>query len=363
MPPFKSSLPKIYLFFAVAIWGIATPVIKATVSYVPPFSFLMLRFWIAGILTIPLSIYILNHYKIDLNRAKHIFISSILGHVIALSLIFLGLSKTKSLDGSVLTAFSPLLVAILGFIILKEILSKRRIEGILIAFIGTLIILATPILETSRIISMNKESLLGNILFFGGILFDGLYIIYVKKYLSHDKIVNPIILTILSFTIAAIIFTPLGIFEQKNIYKKAIYGNTRSCLFSDIDSGQYSTDYKCNFVGCFSQKSPEQYECIINDNIPSFVSRFKINIIEYLKYPNIIGIIYMAIFSGILAYMLFQKGLASLKASESAIFYYIQPLFGIPISMIFLHENISISFIVGAITILVGIYIAEFKKN
>lgn len=358
-----SRLPQIYLFLAVAIWGIATPVIKATGANVPPFTFLMLRFWISGIITIPFSIYILKRNNIDLPRLKKIFISSILGNVIALSLIFLGLSKTTSLEGSILTAFSPLLVGILGFFLLKEILNRRKIEGILIAFIGTIIILLTPILETSGIISMGKESLVGNILFFGGILFDGLYVIYVKRYISDDKIINPIILIFLTFTIATIIFTPLGILEQRSIYKSENYGNIRSCSFSDIDSGQYSNEYKCNFVGCFNEKLPDQYDCIITENIPTFSSRLLINIQEYLKYPNILGIAYMSILSGILAYIFFQKGLKSLKASESAIFYYLQPVFGIPISIIFLHEKVSIFFIIGAITIIAGIYIAEFKKN
>lgn len=362
MPSFKSISPKFYLFVAVAMWGIATPVIKATVTNVPPFTFLMLRFWIAAIITIPASIYILKHNRINLDRAKHIFISSILGHVISLSLIFGGLSKTSSLEGSVLTAFSPLLVAILGFIILREILIKRKIEGILIAFIGTIILLGVP-LFSSVSYSSSTSSVLGNILFFVGILFDGLYVIYVKKYLSNDKILNPTSLTILSFAIAAIIFTPLGLFEQNQNYRNINYGNIRNCAISDIDSGAYSLEYSCNSTGCFNKKDPTQYDCILRKNMPTYSYHLKTNIGEYLKYPNIIGIIYMAMLSGLIAYIFFQKGLKNLKASESAIFYYLQPLFGVPISIIFLHEELSLIFAIGAITILCGIYIAEFKKN
>ena len=364
MPPPKTSfLPKLYLFLAVAIWGIATPIIKATGTTVPPFTFLMLRFLVSGVITIPLSIYVLRHYKIGIQRVKKIFVSSILGNVISLSLIFWGLSKTTSLEGSILTSFSPLLIAILGFFFLKEILNKKKIEGILIAFIGTLIILGTPILETSNVITTNKESFFGNILFFGGILFDGLYVIYIKKYLSQDKIINSIILTILSFSIATIIFIPIGLLEQRNIYKAENYGNIRICTFSDIDAGKYSAEYKCNFVGCFSEKNANQYECIINDNIPSFVSSLRSNIENYIKSTGIIGISYMAIFSGILAYIFFQKGLKNLKASESAIFYYLQPLFGIPISIAFLQEKVSLLFVIGSIIIILGIYLAEFRKN
>lgn len=356
MPSFKSISPKVYLFIAVAIWGVATPVIKATVSNVPPFSFLMLRFCIASIITIPISIYILRHNKIDFGRAKHIFISSILGHVISLSLIFWGLSKTTSLEGSVLTAFSPLIVAVLGFILLKETLVKRKIEGALIALIGTIILLGIPVV-------INKENFFGNILFFGGIFFDGLYVIYVKKYLSGDKILNPISLTILSFAIASIIFIPLAFIEQNSNYKKISYGNIRNCAISDIDNGEYSIEYTCNFTGCFSKKNPTEYDCILRKNIPTYAYHLKASISEYLKYPNVIGIIYMSIFSGLIAYIFFQKGLKNLKASESAIFYYLQPLFGVPISIVFLHEKPSLIFAIGAITILGGIYIAELKKN
>ena len=67
----------------------------------------------------------------------------------------------------------------------------------------------------------------------------------------------------------------------------------------------------------------------------------------------------MSFVSGILAYILFAVGLRELNASKVSILYYLQPVFGVPFAMLYLSENITFMFIVGAILILSGVVWAE----
>ncbi len=361
------------ILIAVSIWGISTPVIKATIQYVPPLTFLMLRFWIAGIITIPFGIYLFSKYKINWVRFKHLFISSMLGHVIALSLIFIGLERTSAIEGSLITSISPLLVTGFGIFMLREIVTRNELEGTLLAFIGTLIIIFEPLLTGHNLYNGERISFTGNLIFLGGLAFDGLYTVYIKRYLSRDKIIKPHIQVIFSFLIAMVAFTFLGTWEQYRIYRNENFGQADICTADDIDRFNYGMGLLCDNKGCFEiagSKSIDnfvtgntQYECIIKQSAPSFWGEYARNIRTYTSSTALYGILYMAIISGVLAYIVFQMGLKHIEASEASLFYYIQPLLGIPIAIAFLGETVSYIYIIGAIVTAFGIYLAEKRSN
>jgi drug/metabolite transporter (DMT)-like permease len=71
----------------------------------------------------------------------------------------------------------------------------------------------------------------------------------------------------------------------------------------------------------------------------------------------------MAIFSGAIAYYLYQKAQKTIETSEAAIFLYLQPIVTAPASVIWLNENITPVYIVGSAIIAVGVILAEWKKK
>lgn len=346
------------LILAVISWGIATPVIKSTISYVPPLTFLMLRFWIAALITIPVAIYFLTKIKISRQRFLKIVTASSIGHIVALILIFIGLERTRSIDGSIITSLSPLLVSVMAFFILKEHITKKEIKGTLIALIGTLIIIFEP-LASKDDFGHARISLIGNTLFFLGILVDGFYAIYVKKYLAEDKIITPLVQIVFSFIFAAIIFTPLGLTEQYYKYLKTPHGSLRQCTNIDIDKYNYSKGTICNAKGCHPTNQKDEYFCLQPEYQISFFSYLKQNLNQYNQGVALVGIAYMGIISGILAYVAYNLGLKHIEASEASVFYYLQPVVGIPASVIMLGETYNILLIMGSIVIIAGIYIVE----
>lgn len=91
-------------------------------------------------------------------------------------------------------------------------------------------------------------------------------------------------------------------------------------------------------------------------------------ITEYITIPNLyqsldwrgyLGIGYGAIFSSAAGYGLFAWGLSKIKASDTAVFSYVDPVIGTILGALLLHEPITPLFLVGALLIFGGIYVAE----
>ena len=355
----ERSYAHIMLMIAVLIWGIATPIIKATVGVVPPLTFLMLRFLIAGFITIPMTVYYFNKVKLNNERMRKILTASSIGHVLALALIFIGLSMTTSNNGSIITSFSPLLVTAMGFFILREHITRKEIEGTLLALIGTLIIIFEPVVFGNQNAETARYSLIGNFIFFLGIVADSYYSIYVKKHIAEDKLITPFMQICISFIFAAVIFIPLSIGEQYYNYRQTESGSLRMCNSKDIDKYNYSTGTICDKKGCYPTKERNNYFCLNDSAKTSFSTYITNDYIKYISGPSLLGILYMAILSGIIAYVSYNIGLKHIEASEASVFYYLQPVFGIPVAIFLLGEPISLMFAIGAAIIVTGIYLVE----
>ncbi len=364
MPLFhKSSVPYISLTIAIAIWGIATPVIKYTVGYVPPLTFLMIRFLLAAIILLPFTIHTLKTTKINLFRYKHLIIMAVLGNVVTLSLIFIALSKTTAIEGAVITSLMPLMATLMAAIFLHEAIKRHEIEGLLIALVGTLVIIFEPLVTETSITNPEELSFIGNLIFLSAVLFDAGATIYLKKWISNDKLITPFKYIAITYSITAIIMIPLGLAEQYKLYLETtdINAEIRFCKVSDYDLGNYLQNAKCDETGCYKTTPQREYFCLNQKPKVAYVSYLAENLKNYSSMPSLMGILYMALISGIVAYTLYAIGLKYLSASETTIFYYMQPLFGIPISIMFLHEQVGLLFLVGAGLIIFGIIKAERK--
>ena len=78
----------IALLTTAAIWGMAGPVIKATLNYLPPFTFLFYRFILVAAVCLPLFIYQWQREKLSLADLPELFFLGLMAVTINLSLIF-----------------------------------------------------------------------------------------------------------------------------------------------------------------------------------------------------------------------------------------------------------------------------------
>lgn len=74
---------------------------------------------------------------------------------------------------------------------------------------------------------------------------------------------------------------------------------------------------------------------------------------------TILGITYAVIFASILAHYFLYFGLKKVKASETGIFTYVDPIATLLVAIPLLHEVITESYLIAAVLVFLGIYIAE----
>ena len=103
-----------------------------------------------------------------------------------------------------------------------------------------------------------------------------------------------------------------------------------------------------------------------------FVTFWPLALYEYLTIPNLytsldyrgyLGIGFGAVLSTTVAYSLYAWGLSKISATDTAVFTYIDPVVGTILAYYLLHEAITAPFIIGALLIFGGIFLAEGRLH
>ena len=102
------------------------------------------------------------------------------------------------------------------------------------------------------------------------------------------------------------------------------------------------------------------------------VSLFIPFLIEFFKNPAWVsqvtaigagGLIYGIIFSSLIAYWAWQKGLSILPAGQASFFFYLDPVSGAALSIILLGEKLTPQLLVGGALIAAGVILAEHHRK
>lgn len=289
------------LLLTAIIWGIASPVIKYTVSQISPFAFLFYRFLVTSAVFLPFFMVIARREKENFFSLLKIVPLGFLGVTLTLSLIFLGLEKTTALDASVLVALAPIFICVAGVLFLNEKVTRLETVGISFAFTGTLVMVAQPLIEGSAFASQN---LLGNLLIITSNFAWTAYVILSKEEFKKH---SPFIITATSFFTGLVTIIPFALFEQ----------------------GIKLFDYQ---------------ELVFSSGA-------------------LWGVLYMSLFSSVIAYSTFQLGLSLIEASEATLFAYLQPIFAAPLAVFWLGEKITFPFLAGVAIIAFGVFLAEYRPR
>jgi drug/metabolite transporter (DMT)-like permease len=77
--------------------------------------------------------------------------------------------------------------------------------------------------------------------------------------------------------------------------------------------------------------------------------------------PAIPGILYMSAISSVIAYFTYNLGYSLIEASEATLFDYLKPIFAAPVALMWLGEQITLPFLVGAGLIFLGVVLTEIR--
>ena len=271
------------------IWGAASPIFKWSLGNVGTFTLAFLRFFIAAYIILPFT-----YKKLSVKR-EHIYsliIASTFGITLNISLFFLALPYTASINVPIIGSSGPIMILFASAIFLKEKLKRKVINGMLLSLIGILIIIIVPVYKTGI-----DTSIFGNLLLIAATISTVVHVILLKKI---AKFYDAMTLTFWSFIISSMTFLPFMLNEIRVI-----------------------------------------------------------GFLPNLGIHGIIGILFGAFLSSAIAYGLYQFAVKYMNANETGIFTYLDPFPAIIIAIPLLGEKLTLEYMLGAILVFLGIYLAE----
>lgn len=289
------------LLTTAVIWGIASPVIKYTLSFVRPFTFLFWRFLITSLVFLPALLIYIKKKSIKLNsiRIWRLLGLGFLGTTFTLGLLFVGYRLTTAIDGALIYSVAPIFVVLGGAWFLKEEVTTQEKIGTTIALIGSIVTVIQPILENQTLALANVS---GNLLVLTSAIAWAAYCLWVRRLETRRK-QDPLILTGIGFFAGLVTIIPFFFYES------------------------WTTN----------------------------------NSLLYLDPAALPGILYMSLLSSVVAYFTYNLGYSLIEASEATVFDYLKPVFAAPLAVIWLGEIITLPFLAGAGLIALGVFLTEYR--
>lgn len=310
---------------ATAIWGIAPPIIKYTLTYIPVCSFLFYRFLIVCIVLFPFVYMELRRQNVGLRELPALAVSGFTGQT-SLVLLFLGLNYTSSLEVAVIGVIAPLLLVAAGHYFFNEKVNKNIQAGLIITSLGAILLALGPILESNSVSTSTGLRVWGN----------SLVIVYNLFWVAHV------------------------------LWSKQMRGETSLPL-----------SQTANFFGISMPR--KRYSSQLLTGVSFYiglVSMLPLYILEAtgrlggtsfslvnLTAAGWAGLLYMALLSSIVAYGLFEWSLKYLKVTDTVLFSYVSPVFTLPAAFVILGELPTKDLLLGSVVIALGIIVAERKKG
>lgn len=304
----RTSRLQSYLFLLVntLTWGAAAVIVKPAFITTTPFRFLLYRYILAVLLSLPLLWHYWPKIKQRVQQLKTIAVLELIGTTVALTLFYFGLDRTTAIEASLIATTMPLFVTVLGVLFLREKLEKRERYGLGLAFTGTILLTLLPIWHGDT--AIDGISITGNMLIVGQNVVAATYFILAKKFYKQ---LPKLFVTTISFYVGLTTFFALSLLEAGGSWRELV-----AAIVVDIQS------------------------------VPVWIAS-----------------VYMALFGSIIGLTAYIKGQDGIEASEASLFWYLEPLVYFPLGIILLGERVFPLQLLSLAVILVGVVIAESRSR
>jgi len=163
---------------AIILGGALAPSTKISLQSIPVFSYNLIRFTGATLVLFP---FFLKHApKTSKHFYKVLFLSLFLTGNVMLAPI--GIALTTATISQMIYVFVPIIVAVISYFIGVEVFNMRKITGLIIGFLGAIVIIILPEIEHFSPFSGNIQ---GNLIIFAAAITMALYTVFSKKYHTH----------------------------------------------------------------------------------------------------------------------------------------------------------------------------------
>ncbi|HLE92788.1 MAG TPA: DMT family transporter [Anaerolineales bacterium] len=140
--PNPGLLPYIEVFFAVVVWGASFIATKVALAYASPITIVWLRFAM-GVVILGVAVVLRRQFTLpNKNEWRYFALLGFLGITFHQWLQSNALVTSEASTTAWIVATTPVFMALLGWLVLKEGLGWVTISGILLAFIGVLVVVS-----------------------------------------------------------------------------------------------------------------------------------------------------------------------------------------------------------------------------
>jgi len=261
----------------------------------------LLRFILATLILLP---FVIKRRELHFNNIKRIVFVSLLATANVTLFIF-GVGRTTATISQMLYAGVPLVAGIFSFLLLREKIYPRKLYGILVGFIGVLLIVLLPVLGKG--IAFNGD-LLGNLIIFVAVCSFALYTVLSKQF---QKEYTPLELTmffVLTTTLIQLLLVPIDLVQNQNWWSE-------------------------------------------------------------VSLKSIFGVVYVGILGTGIYYLVYQHAIKNSTPIIASMILYLQPVFAFLWASVLLGEKITSEFMAGAILAFIGVALVtnfgrpEIKKE
>jgi len=192
---------------ASSLWGTSFPAIKIGLQFMDAYTFVFLRFSFALLLMVGVLLFTKN-FSLNFNKKRLILFLGITNGA-AYLLQYMGMFFTSASKASLLVNLTVIWVALLSPIILKEQISRKKLSGVIVSFLGIFLVTTNLNLE-----SFNTGEIFGDILVIAAGIIWAFFIIYNKPLVNESENMIQSLTLLLLFTMIPLM--PVLTFSSAN---------------------------------------------------------------------------------------------------------------------------------------------------
>lgn len=194
-------------FFGLSvIWGFSFFFIKKGLEVFEPLEVAAFRMSIAFLALLPFILYHFKNLKIDRKKWKYIPLLGIFGNLIPAIMFCTAETKIDSGLVGIMNAITPLFALFIGAIFFKVSLTKNKIIGVVVGFIGAALIIL------SKIKGIEKGSV--NLFILMPLVATICYGINANLFKRYFQTENPLIIALLQYSAVAVVTIPYLLFHH-----------------------------------------------------------------------------------------------------------------------------------------------------
>lgn len=211
--------PFVLLPLAPLFWSANAVVGRAVAGAVPPIGLAFWRWLVAAAIMAAVAWpHVRRDWPVIVRERRILFALSLLGIATFNTLVYMGLRVTTAINGVLMQTTMPVWIVVLSWLFFRDSIAPRQVPGLLISFIGSLVIVAQGRLETLLALRLNQGDLL--------------VLVAVVAYAAYSTLlrrrppIHPLSFLAVTFAGGALLLLPLYLWEHLRVQAMPLNGTT-----------------------------------------------------------------------------------------------------------------------------------------